>query len=209
MIPDSIDLRAPSGVVRLARHRAPTRTTSENSGRSGGFYGDEDSSTSGYGSVLLYVRKGLGSPEIVTAAVSFVREVQRHTTRRWTLVPMSHGWSDRLRHLGTDTLMRRNMPEHVVDKLIADTCAIAGADIDNGHNPVTALFPPTDIRSLYQGKTCVERDDLLVFVDREAPVFSDGADKTAQRMRRQVVLMMVALDGSGVRWGHWEEFRGR
>jgi hypothetical protein len=60
MTPDLVELRAPSMVVRQARNRAPIRTTSENRGRSSENYGDEDSSTAGYGSALLYVRKRRG-----------------------------------------------------------------------------------------------------------------------------------------------------
>ncbi len=196
-------------MVRMARDRAPTRTTSENWGRSGGYHGDEDASTSGYGSVLLYVRRGLGHPDIVEAAVHFIREVQRRTTRRWTLVPLSHGWDDGLRHLGTDVTMRRDMYSDVIARLSADTCAMAGDDADDGRTLVEALFPPTDIRSLYQGKTRVERSDLLVFVDIAPPLFGREAHETMLRMRRQVVLMAMAAGRDGARWGHMEEFERR
>lgn len=206
MTKDPIDLRAPSLLVRTARDRAPTRTSSENWGRSGGYHGEDDSSSSGYGSALLYVRRGLGHPDIVGAAVHFIREVQRRATRRWTLVPLSHGWDGDLRHLGTDTPMRRDMYSDVIARLVADTCAMAGDEAALGRARVDALFPPTDIRSLYRGKTRVERGDLLVFVDIAPPVFGSEARETVLRMHRQVVVMTVAHRRDEVRWGHWEEF---
>lgn len=200
-----VDFHAPTPVVRTARNRAPTSTISENWGRNFGYYGDEESSTSGYGSALLYVRKGLGRPDIVEAAVHFIREVQRHTTRRWTLVPLSHGWSNGLRHLGTDVQMRRDMNGEVIKRLVADTCAMAGDDLDEGRALVTSLFPPTDIRSLYGGKKRVERSDLLVFVDLAPPEFAGGPLETARRMRRQVVLMTVGAERDSVGWGFLED----
>ncbi len=201
-----VDFHAPPEVIRTARDRAPTRTSGENWGRSFGYHGDEDSSTSGYGSALLYVRKGLGRPDIVGAAVHFIREVQYRAARRWTLVPLSHGWDDGLMHLGTDTPMRRDMPGDVVARLVADTCAMAGEGLDETPALLTTLFPPTDFRSLYQGKTYVERGDLLVFVDHTPPLFGREPHETAQRMWRQVVLMTVAMGADAVRWGHLEDF---
>jgi hypothetical protein len=200
-------LSAPYDFMRTAQHRAPSRTTSENWGRSSGGYGDEDSSTSGYGSVLLYVRKGLGRRDIVEAAVQFARDVQKRAAMRWSIVPLSHGWDGPLKHLGTDVPMRRHPAGSVVEDMIDQTCAMAGDVLDPGRTVVTALFPPTDIRSLYRGKTRVERGDLLVFIDlNEAPLFERGAHEVVQRMRRQVALMSVAPGLDQATWMYPGEF---
>ncbi len=100
---------APYRIIRRIRNYAPSRTISENWGRSGGFYGDEDETTSGYESVLIYVRRGLGRPEIIAPVIEFALKVQREYSARWTLIPLSYGWSDELKHMGTDIVMNRSM----------------------------------------------------------------------------------------------------
>lgn len=179
---------APYQIIRRIRNQAPSRTISENWGRSGGFYGDEDESTSGYDSVLIYVRRGLGRPEIIAPVIEFALEVQREYSARWTLIPLSYGWGDELKHMGTDIVMNRSMR---ADKITPVLCEVAGDVVEPGAAVVPKLFPRTDIRSLYQGKVRVTDRDLLVFVDFEdGPWLAEGIRISGQMRRRTVVVRL-------------------
>ena len=186
---------APYRIIRRIRNYAPSRTISENWGRSGGFYGDEDETTSGYESVLIYVRRGLGRPEIITPVIGFALEVQREYSARWTLIPLSYGWGDELKHMGTDIVMNRSMR---ADKVTPVLCEVAGDVVEPGAAVVPKLFPRTDIRSLYQGKVSVTERDLLLFVDLEdGPQLADGIRISGQMKRRTVMVSVnEALDAA-------------
>lgn len=179
---------APRHVVRSLRDRRPSRTTSENWGRPGGFYGDDDGTTSGYETALLYVRRGLGRPEIIKPVIKFILEVQREYSARWTLVPMSFGWGDQLKHMGTDIVMHCSM---FADEILAPLCKVAGDVVTPGEAIVPVLFPGTDLRSLYGGKVKATERDMLVFVDLAGgPKLADDVTTTA-KMRRQSAIVIV------------------
>jgi hypothetical protein len=188
---------APYQIIRRIRNQAPSRTISENWGRSGGFYGDEDESTSGYESVLIYVRRGLGRPEIIAPVIEFALEVQREYSARWTLIPLSYCWGDELKHMGTDIVMNQSMR---ADKITPVLCEVAGDVVEPGAVVVPKLFPRTDIRSLYQGKVRVTDRDLLVFVDFEdGPQLAEGILISGQ-MRRRTVVVSVNEDLDAAEW---------
>ncbi len=191
---------APYQIIRRIRNYAPSRTISENWGRSGGFYGDADESTSGYESVLIYMRRGLGRPEIIAPVIEFALEVQREYSARWTFIPLSYGWGDELKHMGTDIVMNRSMG---ADKITPVLCQVAGDVVEPGTAVVPKLFPRTDIRSLYQGKVRVTERDLLVFVDLEdGPRLAEGIRISGQMKRRFVVVSVGdALDRADWRMG--------
>jgi len=147
--------------------------------------------------VLIYVRRGLGRPEIITPVIEFAIEVQREYSARWTLIPLSYGWGDELKHMGTDIVMNRSMR---ADKITPVLSEVAGDVVEPGSAVVPKLFPRTDIRSLYQGKVRVTERDLLVFVDLEGgPHLADGIRLSGQMRRRTVVVSVnEALDA--VEW---------
>jgi hypothetical protein len=189
-------------IVRKARDRAPSRTVSENVGRRGGYHDGADVTTRGYQAIVLYVRKGLGRPEIILPVVKFVFEVQQELRKPWTLVPLSHGWGDELKHLGTDLPMRYVNESSRSEKITDQICGLAGQDLELGQVAVQQLFPRTDARSLYGGKIKVTRDDLLVFVD-----FEEGMEfdyrlrlKLGPAMQRQVVLAEMTPELDQVTW---------
>ena len=191
---------APYQIIRRIRNQAPSHTISENWGRSGGFYGDADESTSGYESVLIYMRRGLGRPEISAPVIEFALEVQREYSARWTLIPLSYGWGDELKHMGTDIVMNRSTR---ADKITPVLCEVAGDVVEPGAAVVSKLFPRTDIRSLYQGKVRVTERDLLVFVDFEdGPRLDEGIRMPGQMKRRTVVVSVSdSLDRADWRSG--------
>lgn len=193
---------APWPIVRKATSRAPQRTVSENWGRQGGFYGDDDVTTRGYESVMLYVRKGLGIPEIILPVVKFAFQVQQDLGAKWTLVPVSHGWGNELKHLGTDFPMRY-LNESFRSNKIADAIGqMAENQIDPGPVVIRKLFPPTGLRSLYGGKIKVSRDDLLVFVDIEGDLKFDFRQRfrLGTSMQRQMVFVEVSPSLDRASW---------
>ena len=192
---------APWRITSKAVSRAPSRTNSENWGRSIGYYGDEDDTTRGYEAVILYVRKGLGHLEIILPVIQFAFEVQRGLRKPWTLVPLSYGWGDELKHLGTDILIRYVNQDADSRHYAKDLCNLAGQELEPGTAVVKQLFPRTDIRSLYGGKTGVTRNDLLVFVDGEGQLALDPALLRRARVRaRDIVQVSVSDERDGCEW---------
>jgi len=192
---------APWRIISKARSRAPSRTVSENWGRSIGYYGDADETTHGYEAVLLYVRKGLGHMEIILPVVRFAFKVQNELRKPWTLVPLSYGWGDELKHLGTDIPIRY-VNDSANNRYIAkDICKLAGQELESDPAVVPQLFPRTDVRSLYGGKVKVTGRDLVVFVDGDGQLALDAALLRGARVRaRDIVRVSVSDERDGCEW---------
>jgi len=193
----------PSNILIKAKSLAPRRTVSENWGRGGGFHGDTDVTTRGYDSIMLYVRKGLGRFDIILEAIKFAFEVQSSVRKMWTLVPVSHGWGDKLKHLGTDYAMRYINESSRREQIAQDVCQLAGDKIEPGAAPVCELFPRADVRSLYDGKIKVTDRDLLVFVDLEDAVLFHCRlrGRIRQSMQKRMVLAGVSEEFHRATWG--------
>ncbi len=195
---DDRAIMPPSGLRgRLGRH-APLKTTGENWGRRGGFYGESDSSTRIYRCVLLYIEQGLGGETALFEAIARLLDRVQPYGYSYNLLPLGYGDGEALVH------DRRAIP--VRFKIIPsqknaflETCAkvAGGAAVDDPVVP--SLFPKTDLRSLYTGKVAVDRNDLLIFVRRAGRlVFSEQATAKARRYRRQILDVAVGIDG--VEW---------
>jgi len=204
----SSSFKPPSSVTRKVTNLAPTRTVSENWGRSGGFYGDEDLTTAGFDSVLLYVRKGLGHMDILQPVINLALEVQNEVGIRWPLVPLSYGWGNTLKHLGTDIIMGYVNDWGTRERLAKKVCGLAGEGLEPGIAIVPQLFPQTDVRSLYGGKVRVTDRDLLIIVDVEGSVRFHPRirDRLRSGIRKRMVLLEVTKDLSSGKWSPapWE-----
>jgi len=192
---------APWSIISKAASRAPTRTVSENWGRRIGCYGDADETTRGYEAVLLYVRKGFGHLEIILPVVQFAFQVQNELPKPWTLVPLSYGWGDELKHLGTEIPIRYANQCADARLYAKDICKLAGQELETGPAVVPQLFPRTSVRNLYGGKVNVTHNDLLVFVDSGGEIVCDT--KLRRRLpanRRQTVLVSVSTTLDRAQW---------
>jgi hypothetical protein len=151
---------------------------------------------------MLYVRKGLGRPEIILPVVRFAFEVQQELRKPWALVPVSHGWGDELKHLGTDLPMRYINESSRAESIAQEICRMAGQELDPGPVTVRQLFPRTDVRSLYGGKVNVTPDDLLVFVEPEGELLFDCRLRwvLGDRMQRQVVVAEAPPSTDRLNW---------
>jgi len=185
---------APAVIQHKTMHNAPSRTVSENWGRQGGFFGDEDLTTSGYKSVLIYVRKGLGHFDVIKPVVDFVMAVQYDLQAKWPLIPLSFCKEEELNHLGTgfgmgyvnDWLNRSHIAKAI--------CKLAGQELEEGPSLIRKIFPKTDMRSLYTGKVAVKADDLLVFVDFDDELYFDQKLKRYLRVVGRKHMIFVGVD---------------
>lgn len=189
-----MDITPSPSLVRKIRERAPTKTISENWGRTGGYYGDSDESTRIYRAVLVYIEQGLGAAQPLFEAVRKVIDKVQPNNVRYIVIPVAYGDDGQLHHGG------RPIPVHgelrfTAGRVFLETCMKVSGDIAVERPYVPALYPKTDIRSLYQGKIAVDRNDLLLFITRTAPLmFAAQAVAKVRRCRKQAVV--VSYDGA-------------
>lgn len=193
---------APSALQRKVFNHAPHRTTSENWGRQGGFYGDDDVTTCGFESVLIYVRKGLGHQEVIKPVVDFVLAVQNELEAKWPLIPLSYGKEKELNHLGTSFTMGFVNDRSALARITSAVCELAGQEQEEGTSLVHKIFPKTDMRSFYTGKVAVKRDDLLVFVDYDGELFFHPSVKNRLRIVGRNRMVFVGVD-RGMKGSTW------
>lgn len=179
----------PASFIRTVRSRAPLKTISENWGRRLGCYGDEDECTRLYRAVLVYIEQGLGAAAPLFEAVStFIDKVQP-ATLHYVVLPLAFGNDDVLHHDGKAIALQGGF-RYSAGRKFVETCVRVAGETAVERPYVPALFPPTDLRGLYQGKVSVDRNDLLLFLVRTAPpVFSPPAAAAVRRFRKQAVVV--------------------
>jgi hypothetical protein len=170
-------------------------------GRRCGYYDEEDESTTGYDSVLVYVRKGLGDQEILEPVIDFILKVQQGMGKPWPLVPLSHGWGSELKHLGRGILMGNANDRFARTRVAQEVASLAGNQSDPGQSVISSLFPRTDSRSLYKGKVSVTTRDLLVFVDfQNSLAFPSSVTTPPPLFKKGTVTVEVPADRSDSLW---------
>lgn len=202
MFPKKSPYSSSTSFQRKTSSRAPSQTVSENWGRRGGFFGAEDITTSGYESVLLYVRKGLGHTEIIQPVIDFILAVQKGVCKKWPLVHLSFGWGNELKHFGSGFSLGYTSDWNMRERIAKEVCRLAGDELDRGDVEIPNLYPATGGRSLYGGKTRVNIRDLLVFVDLEGGiVFHKGMRYRFPSTRRsRMVLAEVSMELEKTIW---------
>ncbi|MEI6091763.1 MAG: hypothetical protein WCR42_15005 [bacterium] len=167
--------KPPLALATTIRRNAPTSTLSENSGRSGGYYGDEDEETTGYKSVILLIQKGLAEyGELMLEVVNLILAVQKGYRKKYAIVPAVFGQgadlikSNRYFNMGYYTDRQSNQTiADILNKLTGEEkCDVPAI--------IPYFFPKTDNRSLYGGKTALDKNDLMVIVGIKGEVvFAD------------------------------------
>ncbi len=198
---DQLNYKPPQIILRKIKSEAPLVTVSENYGRRSGYYGADDESSRAYYSVLIYVQKGLGDEEeLFKQVVKLLLRVQKDAGIKYPLLPMSFGWGEELHHekkyfdLGY-------LNDWMLDAKIAKVLSrISGIEPSDSPAIIPALFPKTDIRSLYSGKTKVDDKDLLVIIGKRGEVFFDAKLDPKMKSKIRKHILFVELNDGTVQW---------
>jgi hypothetical protein len=193
--------KPPLALATKIRRNAPTSTLSENSGRSGGYYGDEDEETTGYKSVILLIQRGLADyGELILEVVNLILAVQKGHRKKYPIVPAVFGQgadlinSTRYFDMGYST--DRQSDRKIADVLIE----LTGEETSDVPAIIPYFFPKTDNRSLYGGKTTLDKNDLTVIVGMKGEVvFADDLEiiLTDSFKRR---ILFVEIDDNSAEW---------
>ena len=91
--------KVPSTIIMKLRNVAPSYDISENYGRRGGYYGEEDESACSYKNVCVYVQNGLGDKlELFREIAKAIFKIQKSGGRTYMLIVFSFGVSENLQH---------------------------------------------------------------------------------------------------------------
>ena len=90
-----LDVKPTFSLISSLRRNAPSSTLSENYGRSGGYYGDEDEETTGYKSIMLFIQAGLSDYyDLILELVKLILSVQKGYRKKYQIVPAIFGRGD-------------------------------------------------------------------------------------------------------------------
>ena len=177
--------RVPSQIARGLRNAAPLCTI-----------GEEGEDSRGYKSVCIYVANGLaGELDLFKEIARTVFGVQRGGGRKWPLLVFGFGHADTLQHEGKFFDFGYLNDSFNVNKVAETVARVSGSDIASPAI-IPELFPRVGIRSLYVGKTRVERDDLLIVIGMKGALFFDPglADQIGSSIRKRILLIEVEAD---------------
>lgn len=190
--------KPPQSLIRKIKQTAPSRSID---GDRRGYYGGGSEETfSSFESVLIYIQKGLGNySELIKEIVKLILKVQKGGGRKYPLVPMSFGNEQTLTHerkyfdLG-----------YINDSYINNQILQALIRLSNTKqvNPAVfpELFPKTDIRSLYSGKTKVTDKDLLVIIGKKDQVFFEQSIEPKLKLKIRKHILFVEIEDDKINW---------
>ncbi len=183
--------KPPQSLIRKIKQTAPTHS----------FEGDgREETSSSFECVLVYIQSGLGDKkELVKEDVKLILKVQKGGCRKYPLIPMSFGKESILTHdrkyfdLGyindayndnkiTEVLVRLSSTQKVNEAIIPE------------------LYPKTDIRSLYTGKTRVTGDDLLVIIGVKDQVSFEQSLEAKLKLKIIKHILFVEIDNDKINW---------
>lgn len=197
--------KPPLALATTIRRNAPTSTLSENSGRSGGYYGDEDEETTGYKSVILLIQKGLAKyDELILEVVRLILAVQKGYRKKYAIVPAVFGQGADLIN-GTRYFDMGYYTDRQSDQTIADILnKLTGEEKSDVPAIIPYFFPKTDNRSLYGGKTAIDKNDLIIVIGRKGEVvFADDLEMMLTDSFKRRVLF-VEIDDNSAEWLYQE-----
>lgn len=182
--------KVPYKIISRLKTNAPTHETGGWGRRHGDF--SDDGESSGYKSVCVYVQNGLEEYfEQFKEIAKGIFKIQQGNNRKYPLIVFGFGDTDYLQH-------ERKYFEfgYINDiyniNIVAETIArISGKKLANPAI-IPELYPRTDIRSLYQGKTKIDKDDLLVIIGKENQVYLD--ETLRGKIRRSFIKQILSVD---------------
>ena len=173
MIIENSKITFPKNMINKIRSDAPLYQTTENYGRSGGYYGDSEDYGRSYKSICIYVQNGLESEmELLKVLSKAIFKIQASNKRKYPLLIFGFGNTEYLQHKNNHFMLGYLNSWHYATK-IAETIARISGNKPVKNAIIPELFPNTDIRSLYGGKTKIEQDDLLIIIGKKDEVLLD------------------------------------
>ena len=164
MIIENSKITFPKNMINKIRSDAPLYQTTENYGRSGGYYGDSEDYGRSYKSICIYVQNGLESEmELLKVLSKAIFKIQASNKRKYPLLIFGFGNTEYLQHKNNHFMLGYLNSWHYATK-IAETIARISGNKKVKKAIIPELFPKTDIRSLYSGKIKIEPDDLLIII---------------------------------------------
>jgi len=189
-------VKFPPQLILKFKNNAPTYDVSENYERRSGYYGDSDETAVGYKSVCIYVQNGLADYlDLFKEIARGLFRIQSEHQRKFPLVVFGFGNTNHLQH-EHKYFDFGYLNDYMAVIKVAEVIARASGTIQCNPTIIPELFPKTDIRSLYYGKTSIERGDLLVIIGRVNEIFLNETleDKITGRLRRQILLVEISQD---------------
>jgi len=189
-----MDYKPPRVLASDIKTFAPTHTVEGD--RRGYLDGDYDETYSGYKSVIIYIQKGLSDySELIENVARLALNIQKGGGRKYPLIPVSFGQEEELTHEGKYFDLGY-INDYLNDTEIAK--ALMRLSTNKPVNPaiIPELFPKTDKRSLYYGKTEVNEDDLLIIIGKKDQVYFDKRieNKLKKSIQRRILFVEIAED---------------
>lgn len=185
-------------LIRKIKQTAPSYSID---GYRRGYYGGGDEETSSsFESVLIYIQKGLGGyDELIKQVVRLIFKVQKDGTRKYPLIPMSFGDEPKLTHEGKYYDLGYLNDAYNDIKITKTLVRLSGTEkTDNAIIP--ELFPKTDTRSLYTGKTRVTENDLLVIIGKKDQVFFEQSLEPKLIIKIKKHILFVEIEEDNINW---------
>ncbi len=166
----------------------------------GGF--DAEDYYKAYESVIIYVQQGLSEyAELFKEVVKIVLKTQSDVGRIYPLLVLAFGNHSELIHdkksfsLGYSYSYDTSYLTKIVEVLIR-------LSSEQEANPaiIPQLFPKTDLRSLYEGKTKVKTNDLLVIIGKKSQVFFNEELEGKLKLKMIKRTLFVEVEGNTATW---------
>ncbi|MCD4691595.1 MAG: hypothetical protein K8R79_01680 [Calditrichales bacterium] len=196
--------KVPFRIVSKLKQLAPS-CSSGTSNRRFGYYGDDEYEGRGYNSVLLYIQNGLGNyRKLIKEIVRMILNIQEDTCKTYQLLPFGFGNTKTLQHEKKHFKLgyARGIASVNISGITDVILRISDAETVTAPAIIPELFPKVDIRSLYHGKTRVDRDDLLIVIGKKDEVHFNKEIENKLTFGIKKHLLFVEIDGEEVEWFH-------
>lgn len=183
----------PNRILRKIKRATPSYSSGGSSIRSPGIYTESGEYSSGYKNIIIYVQNGLSEKnDLFLKIAKSIFKIQSNNSRKYALLIFGFGNTKNLQHENKYFDFGYINDAYNDHKIVRTISRISGNNKVN-KAIIPELFPKTDIRSLYHGKTKVKRDDLLIIIGNKGEVFfsKDIRDKIKTRIRKRMLLVEI------------------
>ncbi|ALO17450.1 hypothetical protein L21SP5_03857 [Salinivirga cyanobacteriivorans] len=164
-------------------------------------YDEYEETYRSYKSVLVLVQKGLANySDVFSAVADTIIKIQEEPGRKYPIIVASFGDKEHLEHEGKYFEMGY-MYDRYQDTEIAKCMSQLSTEEEVCPATIPELFPKTDLRSLYDGKSTLPDEDILIIVGKKNEVFfhSNLKEKIIRRSKERCTLL-VEIDANDVNW---------
>jgi hypothetical protein len=199
---NNLPFKVPSRIISALQSNAPSHSAGQ---RTNGYgtYRDDGNTYSGYNSVVLYIQNGLGAyKELIDEVLKAVQKVQQNVGKEYPLLPLGFGNSLTLQHEGkVIQMVPLNMITfNAISKITEIVLRISESHQSSPPAIIPELFPKVDIRSLYNGKTRIDENDLLIIIGKEGQVYFNEELETKLNYRIKKHMLFVEIRGEEVNY---------